>query len=65
MEDSTSVNIGHSVRKYGSFRAAADKAGISRVYGGIHYPSANGAGGDLGRCISSKILARFDGGVMK
>jgi membrane-associated phospholipid phosphatase len=64
-EDSTSVNIGHAVRKYRSFRAAADEAGISRIYGGIHYPSANIAGGDLGRCISSKILARFDGGVMK
>ena len=63
-EDSTSVTIGHAVRKFASFRAAAYEAGMSRIYGGIHYPSANVAGGDLGRCISAKILARFNGGAM-
>jgi hypothetical protein len=61
-EDSTSVSIGHSVRQYTSFRAAADEAGLSRIYGGIHYPSANVEGGNLGRCVASKVLARFGGG---
>ncbi|HEY5060570.1 MAG TPA: vanadium-dependent haloperoxidase, partial [Gemmatimonadaceae bacterium] len=61
-EDSTSVSIGHSVRRYSSFRAAADEAGLSRIYGGIHYPSANVEGGNLGRCVASKVLARFGGG---
>ena len=61
-DDSTSIAIGHSVRQFSSFRAAADEAGLSRIYGGIHYPSANVAGGELGRCIASKVLARFDGG---
>lgn len=61
-DDSTSITIGHAVRTFSSFRAAADEAGLSRVYGGIHYPSANVAGAELGRCIASKVLARFDGG---
>src|SRR5262249_35662729 len=37
-EDSTSITLGHAVRKFSSFRAAADEAGLSRIYGGIHYP---------------------------
>ena len=57
--DSTSVSIGHSVRKFDSFRAAADEAGISRIYGGIHYRSANVEGGNLGRCIANKTLEKF------
>ena len=61
-DDSTSITIGHAVRKFSSFRAAADEAGVSRIYGGIHYPSANVDGAALGRCIASKVLGRFDGG---
>jgi hypothetical protein len=64
-EDSTSVQVGQKIRKYPSFRAAADEAGMSRIYGGIHYPSANVEGGNLGRCIASKVLARFNGGQLR
>lgn len=62
-EDSTSISLGHAVRKFPSFVAAADEAGLSRIYGGIHYPSANVEGGNLGRCIAGKVHARFGSGV--
>jgi hypothetical protein len=60
-EDSTSITLGHAVRKFSSFRAAADEAGLSRIYGGIHYPISNVEGGNLGRCIAAKVGARFGG----
>ncbi len=62
-EDSTSISLGHAVRKFSSFRAAADEAGMSRIYGGIHYPSANVEGANLGRCIAGKVHARFGVGL--
>jgi len=58
-EDSTSIPLGHAVRKFSSFRAAADEAGLSRIYGGIHYPVSNVEGGNLGRCVAEKVAARF------
>ena len=63
-DDSTSISIGHAVRHYASFTAAADEAGMSRIYGGIHFPYSNREGRSLGRCIASKVLARFDGGKL-
>ena len=63
-DDSTSVSIGHPVRKFESFRAAADEAGISRIYGGIHYMAANIEGGNLGRCVSGKVVERFGAGPL-
>lgn len=57
-EDSTSVALGHPVRKFPTFRAAADEAGMSRIYGGIHYPSGNRVGGSVGRCIGAKVVER-------
>jgi hypothetical protein len=62
--DSTSIQIGHTVRSFDSFRAAADEAGLSRIYGGIHYQAANLAGQELGRCIAAKVLSRFDDGKL-
>lgn len=38
--DSTEVEFGLPVRHFASFRAAADEAAISRLYGGIHYMPA-------------------------
>lgn len=60
--DSTALTIGHDVRHFESFRAAADEAGLSRIYGGIHYQVANTAGGELGRCIGDKVIDRITGG---
>ncbi len=58
-EDSTGLSIGSAVRRFDSFRAAADEAGMSRVYGGIHFPSGNTGGQQLGRCIGDKVVERF------
>ncbi len=47
-----------SPRSFTSFRQAADEAGLSRVYGGIHYPFSIEAGADLGACVASEFLAQ-------
>jgi len=57
--DSTSISIGHAVRHFASFQAASEEAGMSRVYGGIHYPSGNTSGLALGRCVGAKVAAAF------
>jgi hypothetical protein len=57
--DSTSVVIGHDVRAFDSFNAAADEAGISRIYAGIHFPIGNTSGRDLGRCIGARVVTRL------
>lgn len=58
-EDSTSISIGHEVRRFSTIRAAADEAGLSRVYGGIHFPSGDLAGRALGACIAAAVIERF------
>jgi hypothetical protein len=61
--DSTEVEFGLSVRSFKSFEHAAQEAGISRVYGGIHYRNAcdNGLkqGTALGMYIRNKIKTRL------
>lgn len=58
-EDSTSVAIGHEVRRFGSFLEAAEEAMNSRLYGGIHYPIGNTAGRDVGLCIGRLVSERL------
>jgi hypothetical protein len=57
--DSTEVNYGLPVREFTSFRAAADEAAISRMYGGIHYRPAVEQGSikgkKLGDFLNSKL----------
>lgn len=53
--DSTSVALGHPPRQYPSFTAAADEAAVSRLYGGIHFPTGNAAGRALGACIGRAV----------
>ena len=55
--DSTSVSLGHAVRAFPNFVAASEEAGMSRIYGGIHFPSGNEAGLTLGRCIGDRVIA--------
>ncbi|MEK0430472.1 MAG: hypothetical protein RL139_276 [Gemmatimonadota bacterium] len=55
--DSTSVALGHPPRRYASFIAAADEAAVSRLYGGIHFPTGNEAGRLLGACIGRVVAA--------
>jgi membrane-associated phospholipid phosphatase len=57
--DSTSVSLGHQARRFESFMAAAEEAGESRIYGGIHFESGNLRGRDLGICVGSAVLARL------
>jgi membrane-associated phospholipid phosphatase len=58
-EDSTNLNLGHPVRKFGSFMDAASEAGLSRIYGGIHFPSGNAGGRSLGECVGAKVFDRL------
>ena len=57
-DDATHVILGHPVKHFASFRAAAAEAAMSRLYGGIHYPMGNENGAAQGRCIGRKVLQR-------
>ncbi|MEP9387607.1 vanadium-dependent haloperoxidase [Mesorhizobium sp. KR9-304] len=50
-EDKTGSPDGRKPRNYKSFHEAAEEAGISRLYGGIHFRSAIVDGLAQGRCI--------------
>jgi hypothetical protein len=41
---------------WATFSDAADEAGQSRVYGGIHFDNANVAGKDLGRKVGALVF---------
>jgi hypothetical protein len=43
-------------RRFASFAQAAEEAGVSRVYGGIHFPFDNTAGQALGRSVGEAIV---------
>lgn len=47
------------VRRFAGFGAAADESGISRIYGGIHWPSANVAGQTLGNWLGTHVIEHF------
>ncbi len=51
--DTTHENEGLPARSYANFRQAAEEAGISRLYGGIHFPAAIDRGLEQGRCVAS------------
>jgi hypothetical protein len=52
-EDATYVDDGIPARKYANFKAAADEASMSRLYGGIHFRAAMVDGLLQGRCIGT------------
>ena len=56
-EDKTREGDGVKPRKFASFWAAANEAGISRLYGGIHFRSAIERGLEQGRCIGDHTNA--------
>jgi hypothetical protein len=56
--DDTKVRRGYLPRHYASFTEAANEAGMSRLYGGIHYDFDNDDGLDVGRCVGQKALQR-------
>ncbi len=56
---STSVGLPGVVRAFDSFTEAADEAGISRIYGGIHFQSANEDGLASGRALGNYVIKNF------
>ena len=52
-----SVDVPGAVRTYASFQAAADEAGKSRIYGGIHFEFDNRAGLSSGRALGGYVVA--------
>jgi hypothetical protein len=55
--DHTHEADGLKPRAYKSFWAAAQEAGISRLYGGIHFRSAVERGLEQGKCVGAKVNA--------
>ena len=56
-DDATHERDGLKARHYASFRAAAEEAGISRLYGGIHFRAAIERGLEQGHCIAAHVNA--------
>ena len=57
--DSSMERLGFAPRTYDSFWAAAEEAALSRLYGGIHFRSANENGLAQGRCVGEAVLAKL------
>ena len=61
----TSEDLPGVSRSYGSFSEAAEEAGMSRIYGGIHFPSANlnglASGAELGGYVAENFLRPMPG----
>ncbi|HZP20411.1 MAG TPA: vanadium-dependent haloperoxidase, partial [Bauldia sp.] len=56
-DDHTGERDGLAPQKFGSFWEAAQQAGISRLYGGIHYRAAIENGLAQGKCIAAYTVA--------
>ena len=48
---------GFAPRAFSRIYAAAEEAGVSRLYAGIHFRSGNLRGQELGRCVAAKVHA--------
>ncbi|MHA4866064.1 Ig-like domain-containing protein [Duganella sp. PWIR1] len=55
----TSATLPGVTRNFTSFQQAAEEAGRSRIYGGIHFSYANAAGAMIGQSVAEAVLARF------
>ncbi len=51
-----SPTVAGVTRSFGSFDAAADEAGRSRIYGGIHFEFSNQAGQEIGRDVGEAVI---------
>lgn len=56
----TSATLPGVTRSFTSFTQAAEEAGKSRIYGGIHTQGANDAGKAIGTQVAGVVLARFN-----
>ena len=59
----TSIGLPGVVRSFTSFTQAAEEAGMSRIYGGIHYNSANKDGLTLGQLVGQYTVNQSPFGV--
>jgi len=57
--DSTQLVLGLAPRKFKSFADAAKEAGMSRMYGGIHFRPANELGAQQGRDVGNLVASRL------
>jgi hypothetical protein len=55
----TSSGLPGVSRSYNSFAAAADEAGMSRIYGGIHFLAADVDGLATGRALGNYVFDNF------
>src|SRR6185369_14747379 len=58
--DSTEILFGMKARQFHSFYAAAEESSMSRVYGGIHYPTTAMISKKQGRQIGANVLSVYD-----
>ncbi|WP_420153001.1 vanadium-dependent haloperoxidase [Siphonobacter sp.] len=56
--DTTEKEYGHGERSFHSFMEAAEQAGISRMYGGIHYEFSCKRGTEQGKKVGSWLLLK-------
>jgi hypothetical protein len=59
LQDDTYAQVGLGTRSYPSFRAIAEEAAISKVYGGIHYQLSVEVGLEQGRKVSREVLQKI------
>jgi hypothetical protein len=57
--DSTETEFGLPIRNFNSFNHAAEEAGISRMYGGIHYRPAVDNGLIEGRALGNFVVEKL------
>ena len=57
--DTSLKEFGIANREIRSFRDAAKEAGLSRIYGGIHYSFDNTEGSALGKKIGEAVVQRL------
>lgn len=55
----TSATLPGVTRSFTSFSEAAEEAGLSRIYGGIHTSYANAAGQAIGEKVADAVLSKF------
>jgi PAP2 superfamily len=55
----SSIGLPGVTRNFTNFQQAAQEAGISRIYGGIHFLSANTSGLECGEQIGDYVISNF------
>jgi len=59
-DDDTELPYGLPTRSFSSFRAAAQEAAISRMYGGIHYRAAVEVGVNQGQSLGKLVVSKLN-----